>query len=54
MREDCARAGAAVVKYGSLLSSVPFNPDGTLALTVVLGPPLAYSMYILLRGHPGI
>eukprot|EP00884_Botryococcus_braunii_P000072 jgi/Botrbrau1/10065/Bobra.0355s0020.1 len=47
-------AGAAAVKYGSLLSSVPFSPDPTLAITVVLGPPILYSLYILVRGHPGI
>lgn len=41
------RAGGAAIKYGSLLWSLPFQPDSAVALAVVLGTPAAYSLYLL-------
>ncbi|KAG2433883.1 hypothetical protein HXX76_008236 [Chlamydomonas incerta] len=35
--------GAALIKYGSLVLDVPFEPNGALAMTLVLGPPIAYA-----------
>ncbi|KAG2446485.1 hypothetical protein HYH02_008476 [Chlamydomonas schloesseri] len=35
--------GAALIKYGSLVLDVPFEPNGLLAMTLVLGPPIAYA-----------
>lgn len=40
-------AGAALIKYGSLLISLPFEPDAIVALAVVLGTPALYSLYLL-------
>jgi hypothetical protein len=38
----------AVVKYGSLLTSLPFTPSTGGALALVLGPPLMWSAWALL------
>jgi hypothetical protein len=40
-------AGAVVIKYGSLLISLPFEPSPAVALGVVLGTPALYSLYLL-------
>jgi hypothetical protein len=40
-------AGGAVIKYGSLLISLPFEPSPLVALGVVLGTPALYSLYLL-------
>lgn len=37
-----------VVKYGSLLISLPFTPSTGAALTLVLGPPILWSAWALL------
>ncbi|PNH12994.1 hypothetical protein TSOC_000074 [Tetrabaena socialis] len=36
-------AGAVAVKYGSLLTDIPFQPNAPLAMFLVLGPPSAYA-----------
>lgn len=43
-------AGAAVIKYGSLAISLPFEPNAAVALAVVLGTPAAFSLYLLTLG----
>lgn len=45
----CCAAGAAVVKYGSLLLSAPIKPDATLAVALVSGPCLIFSIILLAR-----
>lgn len=40
-------SGAAVIKYGSLLISLPFEPSAAVALLLVLGTPSAYAVYLL-------
>jgi hypothetical protein len=40
-------AGGFVIKYGSLLISLPFEPSPLVALGVVLGTPALYSLYLL-------
>lgn len=40
-------AGGALIKYGSLLSPIPFSADATLAILLVAGPPLAYGAMLL-------
>lgn len=42
-------AGAAAIKYGSLLIDVPFEAPPGVALALVLGTPLAYAAMLLLR-----
>jgi len=45
--------GGAAIKYGSLLppfSQVPFGESPTLATLIVLLPPLAYTILLLVRG----
>jgi hypothetical protein len=42
-------AGGAVIKYGSLLSDVPFSANSSVALGLVLLPPIAYSIYFSLK-----
>jgi hypothetical protein len=42
-------AGAAAIKYGSLLVSLPHEPSLPVALFVVLGTPVAYSAWLLTR-----
>jgi len=37
-------AGAAAIKYGSLVVPIGFTPNAPLALALVLGPPLAYAL----------
>jgi hypothetical protein len=49
---DCA-AGGAVVKYGSLLVSLPHEPNAALALTLVVGTPILYAAALLLRSRGG-
>ena len=44
-------AGAAVVKYGSLLLDAPFQPDAGLGLTLVIGPCLIYSIALLYKSR---
>ena len=40
-----------MVKYGSLLSPIPFSADPGLAALLVAGPPVAYGAMLLLRGQ---
>ena len=47
-------AGGAVIKYGSLLSDIPFEPSPTLAVSLVLGTPVLYALYLLSRGEERI
>jgi len=44
-------SGGAVIKYGSLLSPIPFSADATLAALLVAGPPLAYGAMLLLSSN---
>ena len=44
-------SGGAVIKYGSLLSPIPFSADATLAALLVAGPPLAYGALLLLSSN---
>jgi hypothetical protein len=46
----CAAAGAALIKYGSLVFELPFHPNVAVALTLVLGTPAAYSLFLLTKG----
>ncbi|MEW5315280.1 MAG: hypothetical protein WDW38_006721 [Sanguina aurantia] len=41
-------SGAAMVKYGSLIINAPFHPDAGVALALVFGPPLIYSLILFL------
>jgi hypothetical protein len=43
--------GGAFIKYGSLLIDTPFQPSPLLAVSVVLGTPMAYSIYFLTQGQ---
>ena len=50
----CERvAGAAAVKYGSLLLDAPFQPNLALALSIVASPVAAYSVFLLLKSREG-
>lgn len=42
--------GGAAVKYGSLLSSIPFEPSAGLALTMIALPPVLMSVYFAVNG----
>lgn len=46
----CVLAGAAAIKYGSLVFELPFHPNAAVALTLVLGTPAAYSLFLLTKG----
>jgi len=46
-------AGGALIKYGSLLSSVPFTPSPSMALSIVILPPLAFSIWMLAQDASG-
>ena len=48
IRTYCVATGAAVVKYGSLLLDAPFHPDGLLAVTMIFGPCMLYSVLLLM------
>lgn len=48
-KDVCGLAGGFVVKYGSLVIDLPFSPDAVAAVTMVLSPPIAYSIYLLRR-----
>jgi hypothetical protein len=43
--------GAALVKYGSLLTDALFHPNTAVAVGLVFGPPLLYAVYLLNRGR---
>jgi hypothetical protein len=43
-------AGAAAIKYGSLLMALPFEPSPAVALAVVLGTPIGFSLFLLAKG----
>lgn len=45
-----AAAGAAIIKYGSLAISLPFEPNAAVAAGIVLGTPALYSLYLLTQG----
>ena len=47
LERPAARTGAAVIKYGSLLISAPFQPNYPLALIMIVGPCVAYAAYLL-------
>ncbi|GIL49510.1 hypothetical protein Vafri_5842 [Volvox africanus] len=47
-------AGAAVIKYGSLILDVPFQPNALLAMLLVLGPPAAYALLLWINSPPKI
>lgn len=42
-------AGAAAIKYGSQLVALPHEPSAAVALAAVLGTPVAYSAWLLVR-----
>jgi hypothetical protein len=42
-------AGAAAIKYGSLLVALPHEPSLPVALAIVLGTPALYSAWLLTR-----
>ncbi|GLC56891.1 hypothetical protein PLESTB_001160300 [Pleodorina starrii] len=44
-------AGAAAIKYGSLVMDIPFQANAILAMSLVLGPPIAYAA-LLWRNSP--
>lgn len=45
----CYTAGAATVKYGSLLTPLFFHPNSVVALSIIIGVPTAYAVYLLSR-----
>lgn len=45
-----AFAGAAVVKYGSLLTDAAFTPSPALALAIVFSPPIGFAAWMLSQG----
>ena len=45
-----AFAGAAVVKYGSLLTDAAFTPNPALALAMVFSPPIGFAAWMLSQG----
>ena len=40
----------AILKYGSLAMSTPFNPDNLQAATIVILPVVGYTAWLLLKG----
>jgi hypothetical protein len=42
-----AFAGAAVVKYGSLLTDTAFRPNPALALALVFSPPIGFAAWMV-------
>lgn len=42
--------GAALVKFGSLASSTPFEPSAIIALSIITVPCLVYSLLLLQKG----
>jgi hypothetical protein len=42
-------AGAAAIKYGSLLVALPHEPNLAVALAAAVGTPLAYAAWLLAR-----
>ena len=44
-----AFVGGAVVKYGSLLIDLPFQPNAAAACAIVLLPPAAWAAHALAR-----
>jgi hypothetical protein len=42
-------SGGAVIKYGSLAASLPFEPDAVKALAIVTLPPTLYGTWLLLK-----
>lgn len=47
-----ADTGAAVIKYGSLLTDIPFDANAALALLMVAAPPVAYAALLARRSQP--
>ncbi|GLI64687.1 hypothetical protein VaNZ11_008041 [Volvox africanus] len=47
-------AGAAAIKYGSLILDIPFQPNALLAMLLVLGPPAAYALLLWMNSPPKI
>lgn len=43
--------GAIVIKYGSLLTNVPFEPNALLALSMVAAPPLVYAVILAVQSN---
>lgn len=41
--------GAAAIKYGSLLTDIPFDPNAALALFLVAAPPVVYALILTRR-----
>ena len=39
-------AGAAAVKYGSLLLDTPFQPDLRVGLSIIAAPCIAFAVYL--------
>ncbi|KAI8113524.1 hypothetical protein M9435_003525 [Picochlorum sp. BPE23] len=39
--------GGAVIKYGSLIISLPFHPDGLIALSMIAFPPACFAAWML-------
>lgn len=46
-------AGAAAIKYGSLLFALPHEPSLAVALGAALGTPLVYGAWLLVRSGGG-
>jgi hypothetical protein len=42
-------AGAAAIKYGSLLVALPHEPNLAVALALAVGTPVAYGAWLLAR-----
>eukprot|EP00889_Picochlorum_renovo_P000421 jgi/Picre1/27451/NNA_000418.t1 len=39
--------GGAVIKYGSLIISLPFHPDGFIAVSIIAFPPACFAAWML-------
>eukprot|EP00890_Picochlorum_soloecismus_P000887 jgi/Picsp_1/179/NSC_00179-R1_predicted protein [Chlamydomonas reinhardtii] len=46
-------AGGALIKYGSLFSSIPFTPSPIMAVSIVMFPPLAFAIWMISQGESG-
>ena len=44
--QKCVGAGAAAVKYGSLLLDAPFQRNLALGLSIIAAPCIAFAVYL--------
>ena len=51
LEHECVCAGAAAVKYGSLLFDTPFQPSLAVGLSIVAAPCVAFAVYLGTRSR---